>query len=116
MITNGLCLAGFLILLSFTDLTPVYQLDSIFWLSALGIGVLGTGLAYILWNEGVKRTGAAQAGFIMNVVPFATAVFAVIFGEQVESYHLVSGGLIFIGMLYFHNSPWRFRQPFYRNW
>jgi drug/metabolite transporter (DMT)-like permease len=101
LITNGFCLVGFLLFLPFYGITPIGQLDAIFWLSALGIGILGTGLAYILWNEGIKMTGAANAGFFMNIVPFATAIFSISFGEQIELYHLGSGGLILIGMIYF---------------
>lgn len=101
LITNGFCLIGFLFFLPFYGFTPVYELDTTFWLSALGIGILGTGLAYILWNEGIKITGAANAGFFMNIVPFATAIFSILFGEQIELYHLTSGGLILMGMVYF---------------
>lgn len=101
LITNGFCLIGFLLFLPFYGFTPIGKLDTTFWLSALGIGILGTGLAYILWNEGIKMAGAANAGFFMNIVPFATAIFSIYFGKQIESYHLSSGGLILIGMGYF---------------
>jgi drug/metabolite transporter (DMT)-like permease len=37
----------------------------------------------------------------MNIVPFATAIFSILFGEQIELYHLTSGGLILIGIIYF---------------
>ena len=101
LITNGFCLIGFLMFLPFTGVTPLANLDLTFWLSATGIGILGTGLAYIFWNEGIKITGAANAGFFMNIVPFATAFFSICFGEQIEVYHLTSGILILIGMLFF---------------
>ena len=101
LITNGFCLIGFLLLLPFNPITPPGQLNASFWLSAFGIGVLGTGLAYIFWNAGIKSTGAANAGLYMNIVPFATAVFAVLIGAQIAFYHLASGALILIGMVYF---------------
>lgn len=101
LITNGFCLLGFILIVPFIPHTPVANLNAAFWLSSVGIGIVGTGLAYILWNEGIKISGATQAGLFMNVVPFATAIFALFFGEKIEWYHLYSGVLILLGMLIF---------------
>ena len=96
--TNALCLVGFLVLLPFGSFRAVYSSDLAFWLAAIGMGVPGTALAYVFWNKGIARVGASQAGFYMNVVPLAAALFAVLFGERLYFYHLVSGSLILAGM------------------
>jgi len=71
-----------------------------FWLATLGIGILGTTLAYLFWNKGIQIIGPANAGIFMNVVPFATAIFAIFIGVQLEYYHLWSGLIILLGIYF----------------
>ncbi len=98
--TNTLCLLCFLSALPFVGLQAVPHGDTAFWSAALGIGVFGTALAYLFWNRGIAETGAGNAGFYMNIVPLAAAVLAVFFGEELYSYHLLSGALIVVGMIW----------------
>ncbi len=70
-----------------------------FWQSALGIGALGTGLAYWFWYRGIDIAGADKAAVFVNIVPLSAATFYVIKGSSLESYHLISGGIIIVGIL-----------------
>jgi len=99
-LTNAMCLLGFILLLPILGMNtpPVIAFD--FWLSVVGIGLLGTCVAYLFWNNGVQQLGAANAGLFINVVPLATAVFAVFFSERLEVYHAISGGIILLGLFY----------------
>jgi len=98
-LTNLICLLGFVVLLPWSSIgSPLLHAGG-FWLAVLGIGFLGTGLAYLFWNRGVQLMGAPKAGVFMNIVPLAAAVFAVFFGESLHGYHALSGALILIGML-----------------
>ena len=97
-LTNLLGMLCFLILLPFFGMENVMDYSSSFWLSAIGIGVFGTTVAYLLWNMGIKLTSANQAGIFINVVSLSTAIFSIILGEQLYSYHLISGLLIVIGV------------------
>ena len=97
-LTNLLCMLSFLFLLLFFGMENVMNYSSSFWLSAIGIGVFGTTVAYLLWNTGIKLTSANQAGIFINVVSLSTAIFSIILGEQLYSYHLISGLLIVIGV------------------
>ena len=72
--------------------------SSSFWLAALGIGGLGTAVAYLLWNKGIQIANANEAGIFINVVPLSTAAFSLVFGETLYTYHLVSGILIILGV------------------
>ena len=65
---------------------------------AVGIGCLGTALAYFLWNKGVQEMGAGRAGIFMNVVPLTTAVLATVFGESLYFYHLTGGIMVLAGL------------------
>ena len=103
-LTNAFCLLGFLLLLPLGSFQAVYVGDAAFWLAALGIGIPGTALAYLFWNRGISQVGAGQAGFYMNVVPLAAALFAVFFGERLYLYHLVSGSLILAGMFWLNKN------------
>ena len=66
----------------------------------LGIGLLGTCVAYLFWNKGIQEVGAANAGLFINAVPLAAAIFAIFFGEQLHLYHAISGALILLGLFY----------------
>jgi len=70
-----------------------------FWMSALGIGALGTGLAYWFWYKGIAIAGAAKAAVFVNIVPLSAATFYVIKGSSLESFHLISGAIIISGIL-----------------
>ena len=99
-LTNALCFLGFILLLPLVTIEapPIQQYD--FWLSAIGIGFFGSTLAYLFWNKGIQKLGAANGAIFVNAVPLTTAVFALFFGEQLEMYHAISGGLILTGVLY----------------
>jgi len=104
-LTNAACLLGFILILPILGMhtPPLATFD--FWLSVIGIGLLGTCAAYLFWNKGVQLFGAANAGLFINVVPLAAAIFAVFFGERLEIYHAISGGLILLGLFYVQKAP-----------
>lgn len=75
-----------------------------FWMSILGIGCLGTALAYFLWQKGVQVKGADKAGVYMNIIPLSAALFAIFFNEYLGSFHLIGGLFIVTGLLISNNS------------
>lgn len=98
-LTNLLCMLSFMVLLPFLGMASITDHSLAFWLSAIGIGIFGTAIAYLLWNAGIKLTSANQAGIFINVVPLSTALFSIIIGETLYSYHLISGVFIILGIL-----------------
>lgn len=98
LLTSTCCLIGFSILLPISGMALVTTHTSGFWLAVLGIGCLGTALAYFLWQKGVQITGADKAGIYMNVVPLSAALFAVFFEEHLHTYHLIGGICIVAGL------------------
>ncbi len=57
-------------------------------------------LAYILWNFGIQRRGAAIASSFGLLVPILSGVLsAVIFNEQFGFAKLMGGGLVLLGLL-----------------
>ncbi len=101
--TNLFCLLSFIILLPFIGMETVTEYSLSFWLSSIGIGLLGTAIAYYLWNTGIQLTSANQAGIFINVVPLSAALFSIVFGEELYFYHLISGIFIILGVLIIMN-------------
>jgi len=100
-LTNVLCFVSFFLTIPFIggfEAPPIS--DRSFWLAALGMGIPGTGLAYLFWNNGVNVLGAGAAGFYLNVVPLSAAIMGIFFGVQLEIYHFFSGLLIIGSLLY----------------
>lgn len=99
-LTSLLCLLGFALALPVLGMHTPPLHHGPFWLSMLGMGFLGTSMAYLFWNRGIQLIGAANAGLYMNAIPLMAALFALVFGAQLFWYHAYSGALILYG-LYF---------------
>ena len=88
-------LAGFLMLCvsvpPLWGLPPVHGISLKAWAALAGSGVLCTASTTLLWNWGMTRVPASQAGVLLNVEPMMGSVLGVaVLGE-----HL--GGLAYIG-------------------
>ena len=59
-------------------------------------------LAQIFFMKGVEKIGPARSGLYTNLVPVFSSFLAVLFlGEIFQFYHLMSLGLIFLGIYMF---------------
>ncbi len=66
----------------------------------LYVGVCGTAGAYVLWNYGIRRVGAAGGSLFLYLIPVFGAIFAVtILSEEIALYHLAGTALIVTGIL-----------------
>ncbi|OJJ20069.1 hypothetical protein BKI52_16480 [marine bacterium AO1-C] len=99
LLTNFICLLSFLVLLPFISMRSISAHNWPFWVSAIGMGALGTAVAFMLWNDGLKMIGPGRAGIFMNVVPLSTALTGVWLGKPLQFYHLISGLIIISGLL-----------------
>lgn len=97
--TNAICWFCFLLVLPLATPSISFQHSTDFWISAFGIGCIGTGLAYFLWNKGVSAIGPSKAGIFMNFVPLSTALSAILLQQQLYQYHLISGVIILTGII-----------------
>jgi drug/metabolite transporter (DMT)-like permease len=69
------------------------------WGSALALGALGTGVAYILNFNVVRAAGAQTASMVTYLVPVFAVVFGVtILGEPLSWHEPVGGALIIAGV------------------
>ena len=93
--TSGLALMNLdrLLAQSWSAVTPIA------WLGAACAGILGTGLAYVIWNTYVKHIGPARTAVFMNLVPVVSALagYAVL-AEPLGLRHLLAAILIIPGV------------------
>lgn len=63
-------------------------------------GALSIGLAYIIWNNGVKKIGAVRTAAYQNLVPVLGLVFGLILlGEELFLLQYIGAGLVIIGIV-----------------
>lgn len=62
---------------------------------------LGTSvIAFLLWNEAIRRVGAVRTSLFGNLIPIFASLEAIwILGESLTSIHFISGGLVIVGLL-----------------
>ena len=66
----------------------------------LYIGVFPSVVAYLSWNEGVRRVGPGKATAFYNMLPVFGAALGVLFlGEPFGVAQLLGGALIIVGSL-----------------
>ncbi len=73
------------------DLTPVAGL------SVLALGVLGTGLAMVLFWHILRQAGATVAATVTYVIPVVSTSVGVLFLREAFTWNQIVGGLIVIG-------------------
>lgn len=72
----------------------------------LAMSVGGGVLAYLFWNAGIARLGAARAAIFLNLVPVASMIIAACTGSPPTGVQLLGGALV-IGAVTFSALPVR---------
>lgn len=63
-------------------------------------GLLSVGLAYIIWNNGVKKIGAVRTATYQNLVPVLGLVFGlVLLGEELTILQYIGAALVIAGIV-----------------
>ncbi len=92
-----------LILFFFTDLQGIGRITEsavATWSLVLGLGILGTGLAYIIYYYLVSELGAVTASSVTYLPPIvALLIGAILVGEPIELLDYVATGLIVSGAI-----------------
>ena len=94
-------LAGFFMLLVCVPLLygwpPVQGISVKAWLALAGSGLLCTASTTLLWNWGMTRVPASQAGVLLNIEPLIGSVLGVaVLGEHLGSSAFVGGAMIVV--------------------
>lgn len=75
-------------------------------MAAIGVmSLLGSVLAYLWWNDGVRQVGPAKAAIFMNLVPVFATLIGVVLGQQIVLSQLAGAVLVVGGVLYSSSKP-----------
>jgi drug/metabolite transporter (DMT)-like permease len=101
---TGSTIAGGAALLAFAAMqtTPAFFVMPP-WPVALGIafmGLLGSALAYLWWNQGVQELGATSVASFLNVVSIFTALIGMALGQPVTAAQICGAVLVIVGVAY----------------
>jgi drug/metabolite transporter (DMT)-like permease len=92
---GALMLLPFSLLAALPDEAPGLDV----WLSVLALGMLGTGVAYVLMFNIVQEAGAQTASTITYIVPiFAVILGVAVLGESISWHEPLGGAIILAGV------------------
>jgi drug/metabolite transporter (DMT)-like permease len=84
-----------------TEGLPPIRLSLRTWISLAAIGLLATTVTTYLWNWGLARVPASQAGVFVNLEPVVGSILGVMVLHDVLGPYAILGGLLVIGSAVF---------------
>jgi drug/metabolite transporter (DMT)-like permease len=66
------------------------------WLAVIWLGVLGSGLAFILWYYLLQEVGPTRAALVTYTMPLGGVLLGVLFLKEPLSWNLALGGLLIV--------------------
>jgi len=77
------------------------------------LGILSSGLAFILWHQGIERIGSIGASNYIYLVPLLTSVAGIIILDEVLTLQMIGGGVLILLGLYLsqRNAPIKIEKP-----
>lgn len=80
--------------------SEIHRLDMRGWLAIIGLGVLGSGLAYITYYDALQILPASQLSVFINIEPMVTTFLAApLLGEPITKLVLLGGAMIIAGII-----------------
>jgi drug/metabolite transporter (DMT)-like permease len=111
MVTTSVYCIGAVILAAVVIITsgvPSLHYSTRVWIAVAEQGLLATASTTLLWNWGLKRVPASQAGIFANLEPLVGAILGVsLLHEALGIMALAGGALIIGGAVYFSYKPER---------
>ena len=85
---------------------PTLRYSNRTWIAVAEQGLLATASTTLLWNWGLKRVPASQAGIFVNLEPLVGAILGVsLLHESLGLMAVAGGALIVGGAVYFSHKP-----------
>ena len=84
-----------------TEGLPPIHLSARTWISLVALGLVATTATTYLWNWGIERVSASQAGVFLNLEPVVGAVLGVLLLQDRLGSFAILGGLLVIGAAIF---------------
>jgi len=73
---------------------PVREISMVAWCGVVYAGVLAIGLAYVLWNRGIRRIGSSRTAAYQNLTPVVALLVSWIWLQEVPSALQVTGAAV----------------------
>jgi drug/metabolite transporter (DMT)-like permease len=113
---TGSCVVGMFMLLppALNEglLREASRLSPAGWAAIAYLGVLGTGVGFVWFYQGIREIGASRAAVFINFVPVSAATLGVLLlGEQVDASLLAGGALVLCGVALTNNLGRPVRKP-----
>lgn len=70
------------------------------WANILYLGILSSGLAFVLWHKGIEQIGSIAASNYIYLVPLITAATGVIVLDETITIRMAAGGILILLGLY----------------
>ena len=87
-------------------LQEISHLDMRGWIAISGLGIFGSGLAYITYYDALKILPASQLGVFLNIEPLVTTLLAApILSEPITPIVLGGGAIIILGIYLVNRTP-----------
>ncbi len=100
---TGALIVATLALLLFAN-TERLPFTSVHWLTLVWLGVIASGVGYLMWNAGAATVSVSQLAVMNNmVIPVGIVVNLVFWGAQTDWIKLSVGGLVIILSLFWSN-------------
>jgi drug/metabolite transporter (DMT)-like permease len=87
-------------------LHEISRLDLRGWSAILGLGIFGSGLAYIAYYDALQVLPASQLGVFLNIEPLVTTLLAApLLGEPITLIVLFGGAIVILGIYLVNRVP-----------
>jgi drug/metabolite transporter (DMT)-like permease len=87
-------------------LHEIGRLDARGWIAVAGLGIFGSGLAYITYYDALQVLPASQLGVFLNIEPLVTTLLAApLLGEPITLIVLFGGAIIIMGIYLVNHIP-----------
>lgn len=101
--TTLLSIIPFLILsIPYLKTDILKNLSNNYWYSCIEIGILGTSVAYFLWNKSILILGYSLSSLFLNLVPFFTILISYFIVGRIEVYSII-GGIVIISSIFLYD-------------
>ena len=70
------------------------------WANILYLGILSSGLAFILWHKGIEQIGSIAASNYIYLVPLITAITGILVLDETVTLRMIGGGMLILVGLY----------------
>jgi drug/metabolite transporter (DMT)-like permease len=80
-------------------------------LAVATLGIVGTGLAYVIYYRLIADLGPTPASLVTYLVPVVAVLVGVVFLDEAFSFRLVAGGVLIVGGILLVNRPRRAALP-----